>query len=182
MMQTHVTDAELRRVLEAERLADARPNAERALRFSGFVLSPQQRAVLDILDETRGQHPTARDIFDELRKRHPRAAKNLVYLILRALEGHRLVAGRRFANSATRWDARVDPHVDVFCKRCGGVEEVEIGASGEALEEDVKEGSSRSSVHLSVVSLGICRECSGNASGGNSEAASKTETLRRGAA
>lgn len=135
-------DAALRRRLSGTR------DGEDALRHAGYSLTRQRRAVLDILERTRGAHPAAHDIFLELKGRYPRASLNTVYLTLRALEGIGKVAGRRWPNSPARFDARVERHVDVLCARCG------------AFEERMPEGSSYECVVVSAMAEGVCRACS----------------------
>ncbi len=159
MMNAYVTEDQLRRVYETERLANARADTERKLRCAGYAMSDQQQAVLDILDETRGQHPSVRDILDELRKQYPRASKDLPYRLLYALEGFGLIRFRRLAGKVLgkRIDVRVDLHLDILCKRCGAVEEIEVVASGEA--------------GLAEVRRGVCQVCAVGSSAGEKAAA-----------
>lgn len=152
MMQRVVTDEDLRRAVDAARRANARGNAEWNLRYAGHTLTPKNSSILDILEETRGQHPTARDIHEELLKRHPSAQLTSIYPVLHALESVSLVQSRRFGRLPKHFDVRVDPHVDVQCTGCGAIEEVEIDPTAGSAD-----------ARLTETRKGLCRACSAGA-------------------
>ena len=147
----------LRRAVEADRRAGARADAERRMRLAGHTPTPKNLAILDILEETRGQHPRAQDIHERLRRRHPEAHLHSLYPVLRALEGAGLVRARRYGGrTPTRYDTRLDAHVDVLCTCCGAITEVMATPTAEPTRGEVRSGM----VRAGDTRRGLCRSCS----------------------
>ena len=143
--------------MEADRRANARRDAERRLRHAGHTMTPKNRTILDILEETRGQHPTARNIHERLRERHPEAILHSIYPVLHAMEAAGIVRRRRYGGRVpTRYDVRMDAHVDLLCG-CGAVEELEEHpVAAEPTRGEVRAGT----VPAGDTRKGLCRSCS----------------------
>lgn len=132
-------------------------------RARGLSYTSARRAVLAAVGE--GDHPSADEVHLAARAEHPRLALGTVYAALEALERVGLVASRRFPGSPARFDANLEPHVEVRCARCGAIEEVEAGEVASAFEERVREASSYEGVVVLPLAEGVCRACVGEAGG-----------------
>lgn len=127
------------------------------LRFSGYTLTSQRRAVLEALEESSG-HPSAEDVYLLVKKRNPRVALGTVYQALSVLEEVGVIESKRWSESPTRYDVNTDPHTDIRCVRCGAVDEVP-GVEYGGLEEAVHANTPYRVTSVSLMIEGLCPEC-----------------------
>ena len=99
------------------------PDIREKLRRSGYTLTSQRRAVLEALSKAKG-HPSAEDVYLIVKRENPRVALGTVYQALSVLEEVGVIGSKHWAESPTRYDLNVDPHLDIRCIRCGEVSEV----------------------------------------------------------
>jgi Fe2+ or Zn2+ uptake regulation protein len=126
-------------------------------RSSGYTLTSQRRAVLEALKEARG-HPSAEDIYLIVKKKNPRVALGTVYQALSVLEKIGVVGSKHWAESPTRYDLNVEPHLDIRCTRCGGVSEIPGVGLGE-LEEHIRSNTPYEVTRATLVIEGLCPAC-----------------------
>jgi Fur family transcriptional regulator, ferric uptake regulator len=126
-------------------------------RSSGYTLTSQRRAVLEALKEARG-HPSAEDIYLIVKKKNPRVALGTVYQALSVLEEIGVVGSKHWAESPTRYDLNVEPHLDIRCTRCGGVSEIPGVGLGE-LEEHIRNNTPYEVTRATLVIEGLCPAC-----------------------
>jgi Fe2+ or Zn2+ uptake regulation protein len=126
-------------------------------RSSGYTLTSQRRAVLEALKEARG-HPSAEDIYLIVKKKNPRVALGTVYQALSVLEKIGVVGSKHWAESPTRYDLNVEPHLDIRCTRCGGVSEIPGVGLGE-LEEHIRNNTPYEVTRATLVIEGLCPAC-----------------------
>jgi Fe2+ or Zn2+ uptake regulation protein len=90
-----------------------------------FRLTPQRRAVLDLIADREGSF-TAVDLFQEARRRKPRLGLATVYRTVELLR--RTGSVRALVGDARPAYVRCDPghHHHLVCLSCGGVEETEL--------------------------------------------------------
>src|ERR671916_3433384 len=112
------------------------PDVREKLRRSGYTLTSQRRAVLEALLGAKG-HPSAEDVYLIVKRENPRVALGTVYQALSVLEKIGVVGSKHWAESPTRYDLNVEPHLDIRCTRCGGVSEIPGVGLGE-LEEHIR--------------------------------------------
>ncbi len=93
------------------------------LRRSGYTLTSQRRAVLEALSRAKG-HPSAEDVYLIVKRENPRVALGTVYQALSVLEEVGVICSKHWAESPTRYDLNVEPHLDIRCTGCGEVSEV----------------------------------------------------------
>ena len=126
-------------------------------RSSGYTLTSQRRAVLEALKEARG-HPSAEDIYLIVKKKNPRVALGTVYQALSVLEEIGVVGSKHWAESPTRYDLNVEPHLDIRCARCGEVSEIPGVRLGE-LEEHIRNNTPYEVTRATLVIEGLCPAC-----------------------
>lgn len=129
-------------------------------RRSGYTLTSQRKAVLEALGESRG-HPSAEDVYLLVKKKNPRVALGTVYQALSVLEEIGVIGAKHWAESPTRYDLNVEPHLDIRCTGCGAVSEVPGVDLGD-LEERVREATPFEVTRAAVVVEGLCPACSAN--------------------
>jgi Fe2+ or Zn2+ uptake regulation protein len=94
-------------------------------RMRGFRRTAQRSMILEVVQQADA-HLTAGEIFERVRQRDPRIAYGTVYRSLHLLAKHGVVQELTFADSASRYDARVDRHDHVYCTSCGSMQDVDV--------------------------------------------------------
>lgn len=126
-------------------------------RRSGYTLTSQRRAVLEALREARG-HPSAEDVYLVVKKKNPRVALGTVYQALSVFEEIGVIGTKHWAESPTRYDLNVEPHLDIRCTGCGEVSEVP-GVELSGLEDNVRSNTPYRVTRTAVVVEGLCPAC-----------------------
>jgi len=119
--------------------------------------TPQRRLLLDLLRAT-DRHPTADELLAAARERLPRISRGTVYRNLEVLLESGQVRRIDGEGGPARFDARVDAHDHVLCRRCGAMRDVgpatldaararAAGASGYRLD------------HHELLFIGTCPAC-----------------------
>ena len=88
------------------------PDVREKLRRSGYTLTSQRRAVLEALSRAKG-HPSAEDVYLIVKRENPRVALGTVYQALSVLEEVGIIGSKHWAESPTRYDLNVEPHLDI---------------------------------------------------------------------
>ena len=127
------------------------------LRRSGYTLTSQRRAVLEALSEAKG-HPSAEDVYLIVKRKNPRVALGTVYQALSVLEEVGVIGSKHWAESPTRYDLNLDPHLDIRCVRCGEVSEVP-GVALDAVEERIRNNTPYRVTRATMVVEGLCPSC-----------------------
>jgi Fur family ferric uptake transcriptional regulator len=87
-------------------------------------MTRQRRLILSELQATAG-HPTADDVYQAVREQLPRISLGTVYRNLEVLA--ECGAIRRIEGGPQRrYDADLDEHVHIRCRRCGRVDDVSV--------------------------------------------------------
>ena len=94
------------------------------LRRKGYKATPQRIAICRFVLRSR-DHPTAQEIYREVRHAYPTVSLATVYKTLDVLSELRLVQELRFEHGKTKFDSYVEPHVNLVCRRCGNVSDLE---------------------------------------------------------
>lgn len=121
-------------------------------------LTPQRRAVLDVLAEAH-DHPTAADVLERVRDRLPGVGPATVYRTLALLveSGHAAML-RTSENDAVRYDRTVHRHDHLVCTDCGRVTDAHIPLDERALNS-VAETASFVITGYDVQIHGRCAPC-----------------------
>jgi len=119
-------------------------------------MTPQRRAVLEVLKSTR-THPDAAWIHREVKKRLPSIGLGTVYRTLDLLVKEGLAVALNYGG-ATRYDANTAPHPHFVCRRCQAVYDLELAPAGltEAAAEALP-GARVESARLTF--FGLCPSC-----------------------
>jgi Fur family transcriptional regulator, ferric uptake regulator len=126
-------------------------------RRSGYTLTSQRRAVLEALKEAGG-HPSTEDVYLIVKRKNPRVALGTVYQALSVLEEIGVIGSKHWAESPTRYDLNVEPHLDIRCSKCGAVAEIP-GVGIEELEARIRENTPYEVTSANLVVEGVCPAC-----------------------
>lgn len=130
--------------------------ATQRLREAGLRLTPQRRAVIDVLSGDTS-HPLAEDVARRVADRMPGVSLSTVYKTLHEFAALGLVRELGLPG-AMRFDADPSTHAHLVCDSCGTVIDVPLSpAAHDALVESA-EGARLDSVEITL--KGVCRRCS----------------------
>ena len=93
------------------------------LRASGYRMTPQRRAILQILLENH-DHPTAEQVLERAQRALPDLSQGTVYNILRDLVKMGLLRELTFGIGKRHYDTNISVHAHLVCLKCGRVEDV----------------------------------------------------------
>ncbi len=120
-------------------------------------LTTQRKAVFEIIQYSN-DHPTAAEIIERLRARGYNFAYGTVYNSLRYLTEVELIRELKLGEASSRYDARMDDHHHIICRKCGRVDEVMTETPAEWMQSVATE--TQYDVHFSnVIFEGVCSEC-----------------------
>lgn len=129
----------------------------KALRARGFRLTAARWAIIRYLDGNR-DHPTAQEIHEALLPEHPGLSLTTVYSTLSLLESVGAVAGMRSGPSGRRFDANPEPHVNLVCRFCGCVTDVEVDGLSPLVQQAARDAGF-GIVDVTVEARGCCSDC-----------------------
>lgn len=130
---------------------------DEVLRTRGLRSTPQRRLVRDAVIALG--HGTPEQVCDRVQEVAPSLNLSTVYRTLELLEELGLVSHTHFGHGAPTYHAvSDDDHIHLVCRRCGGIQEVDLGAV-RALATEVSEryGFRTDVTHLSLD--GTCARC-----------------------
>ncbi len=128
-----------------------------SLRNNGYKATPQRISVARCV-LTSNEHPTAETIFNQVQREHPTISLSTVYNTLHVLQELDLLQELGFNDIGVRFDPNTKPHINLVCRRCGRIIDVDEPLIDEALDHvDRKLGFKRSGQRIDV--YGYCKRC-----------------------
>ena len=135
------------------------------LKKKGYKLTPQRRAILDIIVDCEGKHLTAEEIYDEVKKTCPEIGLATVYRTIALLEQIGFVSRLNLNDGCSRYELIHDDenhmHHHLICNRCNAVIEVEDDLL-EELEDRISKEYEFKIVDHSLQFFGVCKQCQNN--------------------
>ncbi|WP_234121062.1 Fur family transcriptional regulator [Clostridium hydrogenum] len=132
------------------------------LKDKGYKLTPQRRAVLDIIIGNEGKHLTAEELYDLVKVECPEIGLATVYRTVQLLEEIGVICTLDLNDGCNRYELVHDnenhQHHHLICTNCGKVTEVE-GDLLDALEEKIEKHYNFLIKNHSVKFYGLCSEC-----------------------
>jgi Fur family ferric uptake transcriptional regulator len=137
------------------------PQLVATLRSRGHRVTPQRRAILEVLERAR-HHTTAEEVARRVGERFPGVDASTVYRTLELLEREHLVTHTHFDDGVTRWHlASEERHQHLVCRECGEEQELESTLLEPAARR-IRErfGFEPDMAHFAIA--GTCAECGGS--------------------
>lgn len=132
------------------------------MKSKGYKLTPQRRAVLDVIVANEGKHLSTEEIYDIVKVECPEIGLATVYRTIQLLEKIGIVTKLNFDDGCNRYELvnanEVHQHHHLICNLCGKVEEVE-DVLLESLEDKVENKYNFKIRNHEVKFYGICEEC-----------------------
>ena len=133
------------------------------LKEKGYKLTPQRRAIVDIIIENEGNHLTVEEIYDEVKKDCPEIGLATVYRTVQLLDELGVVCKVSFNDACNRYELIHEyenhQHHHLICSDCGKITEVE-GDLLDSLEHNIEEKYNFFVKNHSVKFFGLCSDCS----------------------
>ncbi|HBM74491.1 MAG TPA: transcriptional repressor [Clostridiaceae bacterium] len=135
---------------------------KKQLKDKGFKLTPQRRAVLDIIIENEGKHLSTEEIYELVKKECPEIGLATVYRTLQLLENIGFIFKMNLDDGKNRYEishAEEDHHHHhLICLKCGCLTEVQ-GDLLDALEKKVEEKYDFEVTNHILKFFGYCSKC-----------------------
>lgn len=140
------------------------------LRADGHKLTPQRLAIIEALAASHA-HPTAYEIYDEVRARYPMLGLATVYKTLDLLTSMGEVVQTGLGASGTRYEPNLQPHVNLVCRKCGRVVDMDLVGDDRApmawvVDVAAQAGFTIQGGHIEY--FGVCAACRQGGEGWNS--------------
>ncbi len=127
------------------------------MRESGLKITPQRRAVIDVLIEQRHHHPGARLVFEKAKKKKRGLSLSTVYATLNELSNHGLIKTLQFDEMENRYEGNLEEHVNLICGKCRTIQDYRASLAIDRKEVAKNTGFSITDSRLEY--YGLCREC-----------------------
>lgn len=126
--------------------------------IKSFDITPNKQYVklLEYLLKNDEKHPSVDDIYLGLSSEFPELSRSRVYTILDLLSRAGVVRRIQVGKDQLYYDGITTPHAHLICKKCGGIENVDIKKdliSFADVSEDIQIDS------VKVLFSGLCAEC-----------------------
>jgi Fe2+/Zn2+ uptake regulation proteins len=135
------------------------------LKEKGYKLTPQRRAIVDILIENEGKHLTAEEIYDLVKEDCPEIGLATVYRTILLLEEMGIISKIDIGDNCSRYELIHDEenhqHHHLICTNCDKIIEVE-GDLLDVLENNIEDKYGFVIKNHSLKFYGICKECAEN--------------------
>ncbi len=132
------------------------------LKESGYKLTPQRRATIEVLLNNQGEHLSTEEIYTEVRKTHPEIGLATVYRTMLLLEELGLLIKHNFEDGRNRYELshpdEDHDHHHLICLKCGRVSEVEEDLLG-SLEDIIVKKHGFQVINHKVKFYGHCKNC-----------------------
>jgi Fe2+ or Zn2+ uptake regulation protein len=99
-----------------------------ALHKAGYRLTSQREAIFGYLASLKGTHPSPRQVHEELKESDASISLATVYNTMGALVRLGLVKIIEFESLENRYDLDVEPHINLLCTACGGIQDLYVGS------------------------------------------------------
>lgn len=133
------------------------------LKEKGYKLTPQRRAIVDIIISNEGKHLTTEELYDLVKVNCPEIGLATVYRTVQLLEEMGVICRFELDDGCNRYELVHEEenhrHHHLICTNCGKVIEVEADLL-EILEQDIQTKYDFKVKNHSVKFYGLCSECS----------------------
>jgi Fur family peroxide stress response transcriptional regulator len=130
-----------------------------ALRSNGYKATPQMIAICKFVLLSR-EHPSVQRIYREVKKTYPTVSLATVYKTLQILRESGLVQELDFLQTQARYDAYLEPHINLVCLRCGNIQDLDDPVVRELIKR-VTAATKFTPTGQRFDVYGICEKCSG---------------------
>jgi Fur family ferric uptake transcriptional regulator len=147
--------------LSPEEIAKLKDN----LKEKGYKLTPQRRAIVDIMIDNEGKHLTAEEIYDLVKLDCPEIGLATVYRTILLLEEMGILSKIDLGDNCSRFELvheeESHQHHHLICTECNDIIEVE-GDLLDTLEDTIENKYNFKIKNHSLKFFGVCSKCQKN--------------------
>lgn len=121
-------------------------------------VTPQRIAIFKYLRST-DSHPTAQQIYTHVKEEFPTITLATVYKTLEMLEKIDKVRELGFYGDSTRFEANMNPHINLICIKCGKIVDLDENESLNHLKAKINYNSEFTITDQRVEFYGYCQKC-----------------------
>ncbi|MGL5313683.1 MAG: Fur family transcriptional regulator [Peptostreptococcaceae bacterium] len=134
------------------------------LKETGFKITPQRRAIVDILLRNNSEHLSSEEIYDLVRVDCPEIGLATVYRTMQLLDEVGVISKLNLDDGCIRYELSLDKedchnHHHLICKKCGKIMEVKEDLL-DSIEKQIQEIYKFDIVDHDVKFYGTCENCS----------------------
>ena len=129
----------------------------RELKEKGLKVTPQRRAIIDVLVAMRDLHPSAGAVYREAKKTRKNLSLSTTYATLNQLSVHGIIKALQFDTAENRYELNMGEHVNLICQGCGKILDYEVSTPADPGEVERRTGFSVTDTRLEY--YGYCDEC-----------------------
>lgn len=135
------------------------------LKEKGYKLTPQRRAIVDMIIRNEGSHLTTEELYDLVKKECPEIGLATVYRTVQLLEELGFICKLDLNDGCSRYELVHEEenhqHHHLVCTNCGNVIEVQDDLL-EVLESKIEGKYNFKITNHSVKFFGLCSDCTKN--------------------
>ncbi len=121
-------------------------------------VTPQRLAIFKFMS-SNDSHPTAKEIYTHIKQEYPMITIATIYKTLEMLEQVGVVKQLGFSGVSTRYEANMNPHLNLICLKCGHIDDLNIEEPVKSLEDLIIQKSSFNIVNQRLDFYGYCKKC-----------------------
>ncbi|CAB1243385.1 Ferric uptake regulation protein [Clostridiaceae bacterium BL-3] len=133
-----------------------------SLKEKGYKLTPQRRAIVDIIIRNEGQHLTTEEIYDQVRSECPEIGLATVYRTVQLLDEIGVICKLDLDDGCNRYEIihkeENHQHHHLICNKCSKIIEVTDDLL-EPLEREIEKKYDFKILNHSLKFYGICSDC-----------------------
>ena len=131
------------------------------LKRGGYKLTPQRKAVIEVMLENQDKHLSSEEIYDVVKKDYPEIGLATVYRTLNTLDELSIIVKMNFNDGCIRYELDTDEehhHHHLICRECGKVIEVKEDLL-EDIEREIENKYDFQILDHNLKFYGICNVC-----------------------
>ncbi|SFE64267.1 Fur family transcriptional regulator, ferric uptake regulator [Peptostreptococcus sp. D1] len=133
------------------------------LKATGFKITPQRRAIIEVLIENENSHLSTEEIYDKVRVDCPEIGLATVYRTMQLLDEINGISKLNLDDGCTRYEINFEGeenhhHHHLICKNCGTIIEVKEDLL-DAIEEKVENTYKFEIKDHDLKFYGLCSKC-----------------------
>jgi Fur family transcriptional regulator, peroxide stress response regulator len=134
-----------------------RESVLKELKEKGLKITPQRRAIIEVLEAMGSLHPSAGAVYREAKKIRKSLSLSTTYAVLNQLSAHGIIKTLQFDTAENRFEANLEEHVNLICEGCGKILDYEVSSPADPGEVEKRTGFSVTDTRLEY--YGHCEEC-----------------------
>ena len=133
------------------------------LKATGFKITPQRRAIIEVLIENESSHMSSEEIYDKVRVNCPEIGLATVYRTMQLLDEINGISKLNLDDGCIRYEINVEGedvhhHHHLICRDCGAIIEVKEDLL-ESIEATVENNYNFQIKHHDLKFYGLCSNC-----------------------